>query len=464
MSPVGFMASVLCAIVAPMNNPTSPPRRRKAHDQQFVDWFRSTTPYINAFGGRVFVVAFGGEVVDSPTFTGLVHDFNLLESLGVRLVLVHGVRPHVERRMARAELEGRYVGNLRVTDAAALECVKEAIGEVRCELEAALSMGLPNTPMAGADIRVSGGNFVTAQPVGVVDGIDLQFTGRVRKIDAVAINNRLRDEEIVLLSPIGYSPTGEIFNLTVEDVAEATAIAIGADKLIFLTDSDGVIDNDGTLLPELTVADAESLLPALPEGDAKIYLPHAIRACRAGVARAHLINAATEGALLTEVFTHDGVGTMLTASGLDALREASIDDVGGILQLIEPLEDEGVLVKRSRELLEQEIRRFFVLEHDGLIVACAALYPFEDESAAELACLAVDPAYRDAGLGDRMIRHAMSLARARRLRKLFVLTTQATHWFLERGFRVGEVDELPSSKKQLYNWQRRSKILVKPCD
>ena len=447
-----------------MRKPSQSPRRRKLHDQQFVDWFRSTTPYINAFGGKVFVIAFGGDVVDSDTFTGLVHDFNLLESLGVRLVIVHGVRPHVERRMVRAELEGRYVGDLRVTDAAALECVKEAVGEVRCELEAALSMGLPNTPMAGADIRVSGGNFVTAQPIGIVEGVDLQFTGRVRKIDAVAINNRLRDEEIVLLSPLGYSPTGEIFNLTVEDVAAATAAAIGADKLIFLMDADGVVDARGGVRPELTLAEAESLLPELPPGDARIYLPYAIRACRAGVARSHLINAATDGALLSEVFTHDGIGTMLTASGLDELREATIDDVGGILQLIEPLEEQGVLVKRSRERLEQEIDRFFVLEHDGLILACGALYPFDGEVAAELACLAVAPAYRDAGLGDRMLRFAVTRARAQKLKRLFVLTTQTTHWFRERGFVESDVDDLPESKKRFYNWQRRSKVLIKRCD
>lgn len=451
-------------MVAAMKNPTRTFRSRRPHDQRFVDWFRSTTPYINAFGGKVFVIAFGGDVVDSPTFTGLVHDFNLLESLGVRLVIVHGVRPHVERRMVRGEIEGRYVGDLRVTDAAALECVKEAVGEVRCELEAALSMGLPNTPMAGADIRVSGGNFVTAQPVGVVDGVDLQFTGRVRKIDAVAINNRLRDEEIVLLSPLGYSPTGEIFNLTVEDVAASTAAAIGADKLIFMMDTEGVVDAAGELRAELTIAEAEALLPDLPAGDARVYLPHAVRACRAGVARAHLISAATDGALLTEVFTHDGIGTMLTASGLDELREATIDDVGGILQLIEPLEEQGVLVKRSRERLEQEIDRFFVLEHDGLIVACGALYPFDGEAAAELACLAVAPAYRDAGLGDRMLRHAAARARAMKLKRLFVLTTQATHWFLERGFTEGEVEALPESKKRLYNWQRRSKVLIRRCD
>jgi amino-acid N-acetyltransferase len=318
--------------------------------------------------------------------------------------------------------------------------------------------------MAGADIRVSGGNFVTAQPVGVVDGVDLQFTGRVRKIDAVAINNRLRDEEIVLLSPLGYSPTGEIFNLTVEDVAASTAAAIGADKLIFMMDNEGVVDAAGELRAELTIAEAEALLPDLPPGDAKVYLPHAVRACRMGVARAHLISAATDGALLTEVFTHDGIGTMLTASGLDELREATIDDAGGILQLIEPLEEQGVLVKRSRERLEQEIDRFFVFEHDGLIVACGALYPFDGEAAAELACLAVAPAYRDAGLGDRMLRHAAMRARAMRLKRLFVLTTQATHWFLERGFAEGEVEALPESKKRLYNWQRRSKVLIRRCD
>ncbi len=430
---------------------------------QFVDWFRSAAPYIHAFRGRTFVVGFGGEVVADGKFVALTHDLNLLASLGVRLVLVHGTRPQIEAQRAAAEAD-TFVGGVRVTDEPTLQHAKQAAGRLRVEIEALLSMGLPNSPMANADIRVAGGNFVTAQPRGVVDGIDMQYTGEVRKVHADAIRARLDASELVLISPLGYSPTGEIFNLTMEDVAAEAAIALHADKLLFLADQAGVTDASGTLLRELTVSTAEERLrsDAQLQEDARLYLPAAIKACRAGVSRVHLLSRHLDGALLLELFTHDGVGTMVARDPLEQLRQASIEDVGGVLQLIEPLEADGTLVKRSRELLEREIEQFNLLEHDGLIVGCAALYPFASEKAAELACLAVHPEYRNAGAGDRLLRSVERRARVLGIRRLFVLTTRAAHWFIERGFAPTDVDALPQQKQQLYNYQRRSQVLVKP--
>jgi amino-acid N-acetyltransferase len=434
-----------------------------AYPAGFVAWFRSAAPYINAFRGRTFVVAFGGEVVEDGKFVGLTHDFNLLASLGVRLVLVHGARPQIEQHLARNNIKGRYHQNIRLTDAETMQCVKEAAGRVRVEIEALLSMGLANSPMANADIRVAGGNFITAQPMGVIAGVDLMHTGCVRKVDVAAIRDRLACNEVVLLSPLGYSPTGEVFNLTLEDVATQTAIALDADKLIFLMDGDGVPDKKGELLRELTVAQASSVLSgkrSLPD-DAVLYLPCAVRACEAGVARTHLISRHTDGALLQELFSDDGIGTMVMESTLNTLRDATINDVGGILQLIRPLEEEGVLVRRSRELLEREISRFVVMEHDHRIAGCAALYPFSDEAAGELACLAVLPGYRRHGYGEALLGHLAAKAKAQGLRKLFVLTTRTAHWFVERGFKETAIDKLPAQKKSLYNYQRRSKVFVK---
>jgi len=433
----------------------SPPDR-------FVDWFRSAAPYIHAFRGRTFVVAFGGEVVADGKFVALTHDLNLLASLGVRLVLVHGTRPQIEaQRTAEA---ARFVRGVRVTDEATLQQAKQAAGRLRVEIEALLSMGLPNSPMANADIRVAGGNFVTAQPRGVVDGVDMLYTGEVRKVHAAAIRTRLDAGDLVLLSPLGYSPTGEIFNLTMEDVAAETAIALRADKLLFLTDQPGVTDAGGTLLRELTVSQAEARLQAEAglQEDTRLYLPAAIKASRSGVSRVHLLSRHVDGALLLELFTHEGVGTMVARDPLERLRQAGIDDVGGVLQLIEPLEADGTLVKRSRELLEREIERFSLLEHDGMIVGCAALYPFDSDRAAELACLAVHPEYRNAGAGDRLLRSVEGRARAAGVSRLFVLTTRAAHWFIERGFVSSDVDALPQQKQQLYNYQRRSQVLIKP--
>jgi amino-acid N-acetyltransferase len=429
----------------------------------FIAWFRSVAPYINAFRGRTFVIAFGGEVVADGKFVELTHDFNLLASLGIRLVLVHGARPQIEQHLAKNNLEGTYHHGIRLTDAETMQCVKEAVGRVRVEIEALLSMGLANSPMANADIRIAGGNFITAQPIGVINGVDLQHTGSVRKVDVAALNDRMEFGEVALLSPLGYSPTGEVFNVTLEDVATATAIALDADKLMFLMDTDGVQDKKGNLIKELTIAQAQEVLSAkrrLPN-DVTLFLPCAIRACEGGVARTHLISRHTDGAVLQELFSDEGIGTMVVESTLNTLRDASIKDVGGILKLLRPLEIEGILVRRSRELLEQEIERFVVLEHDHRIVGCAALYPFPDEASAELAGLAVDAKSRDRGYGEAILNHMISVAKTQGLRKLFVLTTRTAHWFIERGFVESDVSALPAQKKSLYNYQRKSKVFVR---
>ena len=440
-------------------------------DPGFITWFRSVTPHIHACRGKIFVIAFGGEVVPDGKFVELVQDFNLLASLGIRLVLVHGARPQIETRLQADRQKISYVQGIRVTDAAALQCVKEAVGKVRVEIEALLSMGLPNTPMANAAIRVASGNFVTARPIGVVDGIDLQYTGEVRRINTTAILDQLGQGTVVLLSPLGYSPTGEIFNLTLENPAAEVAIALRADKLIFLMDTPGIhqrSETGDTFLQELTVKQGKALLAAMntvspqPDEDTRLYLPWALHACEQGVERVHLISRHTDGALLLELFTHSGIGSMITRDPLQIIRQAGIEDIGAILQLIEPLENAGALVRRSRELLEMEIERFVVLEHDNMIIACAALYPFPDEHACELACLAVHADYRKTGIGRRLIDYLENQAKEQGYTRVFVLTTRTAHWFVERGFAETTLDQLPQPRQNLYNYQRRSKVFVKP--
>jgi len=433
-----------------------------APEAQFINWFRAVAPYFHAFRGKTFVLAFGGEIFAQRKFVELAHDINLLHSAGIRVVLVHGSRPQIEALLKRRNVRSHYAKGLRVTDPIALECVKEAVGLLRVEIDALLSLGLPNSPMAGAAINTVSGNFLTAQPIGVHDGTDFQYTGSVRKVDAQAISGCLDGGNIAVVSPVGYSPTGEVFNLAMEDAAVATATALHAEKLVFFSDAP-VEDKEGELLPELTAQEAAELLARnnrLTE-DTRLYLAHAVEAVRAGVERAHVITRKIPGALLIELFTHEGSGTMITADKVVKLRPAAIDDAGGILKLIEPLEEDGTLVRRGRELLEREIERFSVIEHDGVIVGCAALYPFLSARAGELACLAVQPDYRDAGYGERLLKHVEVQARARKMKRLFVLTTRATHWFIERGFSEATVTALPKEKKELYNYQRRSKILAK---
>jgi amino-acid N-acetyltransferase len=444
--------------------PDATPAANSATMRAFVHWIRAAAPYVHAFRGKTFVIAFGGEVVADDAFLGVIHDLNLLHSLGIRLVVAHGCRPQVEAILKQQDIESRYAHGVRVTDADAMDCVLEAAGQVRARIEALLSLGLANSPMAGARNRVSSGNYLTAKPMGVVGGVDMQLTGEVRRIDTEAIQQRLDDGDIVLISPIGYSPTGEIFNLTVEEVATQVAVRLEAVKLIFLMDAEGVRNGRRQLLTDLSTTDAEALLVKGDKltADVRVYLPAAIRACNNGVKRAHLISRQRDGALLLELFTRDGVGTMIAATPLAHMRSATIDDVGGILAIIEPLEEQGVLVRRSRERLESEIERFLVAEYDGHIIGCAALYAFPDEKLGELAALAVQPDFRREGYGEALLREIEARARKLKLQELFVLTTKTAHWFLERGFRVATVGDLPQQKQALYNYQRKSLVYRKP--
>ena len=435
----------------------------KDRQKRFIEDFRQSAPYIQAHRGRTFVLAFGGEAIADVRFSGLVHDIALLHTLGIRLVLVHGARPQIETRLKSRGAGLEYANGLRITDDTALACVKEAVGTVRVEIEALLSMGLANTPMSGVRLRTSSGNFVTARPLGIRDGIDYCHTGEVRRVDGTAIRQHLDDQRITLLSPIGYSPTGEVFNLSAEEVATAAASELQADKLILMTEGPELRDGNRRHISQLSLIEATALLNSGRQlaGDTLRHLEHALHACRHGVNRVHLVSRRREGALLLELFTRDGNGTLITAETYEGLRAATIDDVGGILGLIMPLENEGILVKRSRELLEIEINHFHVIERDGAIIACAALYPAEDGKFAELACLAVHEEYRNHGRGDALLKAIEDTAARSGIENLFVLTTRTAHWFRERGFLPGDISQLPARKQSLYNYQRKSRVYIK---
>lgn len=428
---------------------------------QFVNWFRSVSPYIHAHRGRTFVISLSGEAVQSAQIAYLLHDIALLSSLGIRLVLVHGNRPQIEAGLQAKGLTSHYFRGQRVTDEIALRCAKAACGEVSSEIQRYLSMGLANSPTAHVRIPIATGNFITARPLGVRDGVDYGYTGEVRRIDVAAIARRLDEGCIVLVSPLGYSPTGEIFNLLNEDVATAVASALHAAKWVCLSDSLGLFDIDGQLLRQLTLVQAQQLLARhLPAEDHR-QLTNAIKACQNGVHRVHLVTHHVEGSLLLELFSRDGIGTLISTDEFDPIRKATIEDVGGLLELIQPLEARGILVRRSREKLEMEIDYFTVQERDGMIVACAALYPFVQEKMAELACLAVHPHYRGENRGDGLLAALERDAQQFGITDIFVLTTHTAHWFQERGFIAADLDLLPISRRALYNYQRRSKVFIK---
>ncbi len=432
-----------------------------ASDQQYVDWFRRTSPYIHSHRHRTFVISFGGEAVEHEGFANIIHDIALLNSLGVRLVLVHGARPQIERQLQLMGIASRYEQGRRITDAKDLPAIQQAVGEVRVNIETWLSMGLINTPMSGASLRVISGNFVTARPYGIVNGIDFGHTGDVRRIESDAIQQQLNLGNIVLLSPMGYSPTGEAFNCRAEEIATLTATALNADKLIFFMDNAGVKNASDEIQHQLSLIEAENLLKQNCNDElTTLHLASALTACKKGVRRAHLISHNTDGALLLELFTRDGSGTLVTTETYEGLRGATIEDVGGILELIYPLEEEGILIRRSREQLELEITKFTVIERDGMIIACAAVYPYE-EHVAELACMAVHVDYRDQGRGDQLLHHLEQQCKNKNIDKLFILTTRTAHWFQERGFAKVSIDDLPVERRNLYNYQRNSKVFSK---
>jgi amino-acid N-acetyltransferase len=424
-----------------------------------IRWFRNTAPYINAHRGKTFVLMLGGEAAQHENFANIIHDIALLNSLGVRLVLVHGSRPQIHQRLQRARLASSLQDNMRITDSDAMEHVKDAAGSLRAQIEALLSMGLPNSPMQGSRMRVCSGNFVTARPIGIVDGVDFHHTGKVRRIDVTGIRRQLEDGSIVLLSPLGYSPTGEIFNLALEDIAVHCASAIGADKLLLFGDSAGINAADGTLIRQCTAGEIDKLDVQNPEQLALLHT--ARRACQAGVSRCQIISYSDDCALLEELFTHDGSGTLVANDDYEKARAADIEDVGGILELIAPLEHEGILLKRSRELLETEISQFRLLERDGRAIACAALYPFPEDGCGEIACIVSHPDYRGGRRGQRLLGELEREARRQGLDRVFVLTTQTAHWFIEQGFSESSRDALPDAKQSLYNLQRNSKVFFK---
>ncbi|MDD9748356.1 amino-acid N-acetyltransferase [Escherichia albertii] len=437
----------------------------KERKTELVEGFRHSAPYINTHRGKTFVIMLGGEAIEHENFSSIVNDIGLLHSLGIRLVVVYGARPQIDANLAAHHHEPLYHKNIRVTDAKTLELVKQAAGTLQLDITARLSMSLNNTPLQGAHINVVSGNFIIAQPLGVDDGVDYCHSGRIRRIDEEAIHRQLDNGAIVLLGPVAVSVTGESFNLTSEEVATQLAIKLKAEKMIGFCSSQGVTNDDGDIVSELFPNEAQARVEALEEqGDYNSgtvrFLRGAVKACRSGVRRCHLISYQEDGALLQELFSRDGIGTQIVMESAEQIRRATINDIGGILELIRPLEQQGILVRRSREQLEMEIDKFTIIQRDNMTIACAALYPFPEEKIGEMACVAVHPDYRSSSRGEVLLERIAAQAKQSGLSKLFVLTTRSIHWFQERGFTPVDIDLLPESKKQMYNYQRKSKVLM----
>ena len=417
-----------------------------------IETFRSAAPYIYAHQGNVFVITIPNHAVEGEMLADLVQDLALMQTLGIKLVLVYasGV---VSSRRAR----------LPVVDARKLQKVQHTIGARQSRIESLFSTGLINTPMAGMKLTTVTGNFVHAKPMGVVDGIDLQFHGEVRRIDTQAILQQLEHGNIVLLSSLGYSPSGECFYLDEYDVATTVAASIPSEKLIFLMDEKTLQNSRKQRIKFLTIKSAQELLSRRKTLNKTLrqYIEFAINACLSRVQRVHLLSTDVPGALLQELYSHDGAGTLITAEHYNDIRPACIEDVGGIINLIEPLEAQEILVRRTREQIELDIHNYDVIERDGFVIACGALHPLKQNKIGEIACLAVHPGYQKEGHGDRLLKHIEQKAWSLGLNSLFVLTTKALHWFRERGYKRSSIQDLPVSKQKTFNYQRNSRVFLK---
>lgn len=422
----------------------------------YARWFRGSTPYISAHRNKTCVVLLGGDALEHLNFTNIVHDLALLHVLGFRLVVVHGARPQIELSLS----ESVYHHHRRITDEQTMALITGVVGQIKIQIEAMLSTGLPNSPMHNVNIPVVSGNFISAKPIGVVDGVDHLFTGAMRRADTHRIHEHLQNRDLVLISPVGFSPSGQVFNLSAEDLAAELAIALKADKLIVFDDLKHISDAHGQRVSTLTPGELQVYLNQLDPHTAH-RLGHLQQAVRGGVAKAHLISFQQDGALLAELFTAEGVGTQIVEHTERGVRKARPTDVAGIVEVIRPLEESGALVRRERDRLEQEIDNFLVAELDGIVVGCCAVYPYTDK--AELACVGVHENYQSGkGIGPSLLAAAEQRARDIGAQTLFALTTQTRDWFIENGFEDATLDVLPQEKQRLYNWQRNSAVMQKP--
>ena len=432
------------------------------NNSTFVNWFRDSSPYIHAHRHRTFVIYFGGEALLDDNFKNLIHDFALLNSLGIHLILVHGIRPQIDNALKKSKQSSQFQNSLRITDKHTLQCVKESAGLVRVDIESLLSQGVANSPMSGAELRVVSGNFITAQPLGVIDGVDFQNTGKIRRINNTAIQQQLDLENIVLISPIGYSPSGDLFNLSAEQVATEIAISLQAEKLILMTEQ-SFQSATGELIAQMTTEETKQFINQESQlaSSTQHALKSAIHGCQSGVKRVHILNRLIDGALLTELFSRDGIGTLISSTQFEFLRSAVLSDIPGILELISPLEKKGILISRSPEQLEINIADYIIIARDGLIIGCTALHPIKNSQMGLIACLAIHPDYQKSARGNQLLEQLLKQAQQKSFTQVFAFSTQSMQWFIERGFSEQEATQLPTHLQTTYNPLRNAKVLRK---
>ena len=475
-----------------------PMTERPARTQEVKETFRSMAPYIATHRGKTVVIHVPGEAIDGQcaNFPALVQDIILMHTLGIKIVLVAGCRPQINERMIKA---GRNPVSMlddhlmRRTDAFTLRCVREASSYARVYLESQVGRGLVDASYSTGFVQVSSGNFVTARPYDN-DTEDFGYAGKVDKINIRRINQLLECNDVVLIGCLGYTTTGEVYNCSSEEVALQSAVQLGAHKLIYLYDGHELRDrNTGGIVHSIPFSAGHKFLTEFRKkraGEAErhekdrdreaedkelrketellMYMQLAVDACAQGVPRSHLIQRQEDGSLLLELFTRDGGGLMISRDLYDGIRPARPVDTDTLIRLITPLVDKGILVRRSRETIDNAIAagEFTVVERDGTVIACATLtqYPDDDPSVkttwAEIGCIAVHPSSRNLGKGNALVGFLLRRANNLGCSNVFALTTQTAHWFIERGFHQATLDDIPKAKRDMVDRSRNSRVYV----
>lgn len=417
---------------------------------------REILRYVPRFRDKVFVIALDGAVVEKENFINILLDIALLRSLRIKVVLVHGAG-HQIRRLA--EQTGTPISNYDgtgVTDALTLQLALDAANRVTHEILEGLSAN---------DLRGAYCNGIIAHPAGILHGVDHQFTGKLERVDIAFFQDLLDHEIVPVVSPLGMDGEGRTFRLNSDAVAVEVARSLDASKLIYLSTQPG-IHLDGELLRQLTVDEAEAILKkrhsTLPIAEFS-KLDHAVRAARGGVNRVHIIDGCVEEGLLAEVFSNEGIGTLVHANEYQSIRRAQKKDVRAIHVLIQAGVENDELLKRTRSDIDRQVGDFFVFEVDRNPIACMAIHGYPEENKAEMACLCVDSKYENQGIGVKLMQFAETQTRSMGIDNLFCLSTQAVNYFVQKGgFRLGQPEDLPVSRRERYDRSgRRSQVLLK---
>ena len=418
---------------------------------------REILRYIPQFRDRVFVIAIDGAIVADDNFTNLMLDIKLLRSLRIGVAIVHGAGLQIRQVAAREGLRLSNSDGTGITDPATLRVSVQAANNVSHHLLQGL---------ADNDLRAAVANSIVAHPAGILGGIDQQWTGRVERIDTAVLKTLLDGDIIPIIPPLGFDGDGRTFRLNSDAVAVEVAKAIQCVKLIYLSAHKPPKLNGRTLrtlTTDETVAILKKHRPELQPLEAISKLDNAAKASRASIPRVHIIDGTTPEGLLAEVFSNDGVGTLIHANEYQSFRKAQKKDLRAIHTLIQQGVEADELLKRSRADVERQIDDFFVFEVDKNPVACGALHQYPDQKMAELACVYVDNRNENRGIGVRIIRYAEELARSQGHDVLFCLSTQAINYFIQKGgFQLGSPDDLPAPRRIVYDRSgRRSQVLIK---